>query len=92
LGLGGLLGGVVTSAAVGASKPAPELFRAALAAAGVSAGEALHVGDRLDEDVGGARACGIEPVLLRRDGTPGPDGVVTIASLAELPSLTSGSR
>ena len=28
--------------------------------------EAIHVGDSLDEDVAGARAAGIEPVLIRR--------------------------
>jgi len=44
----------------------------------------VHVGDSLEEDVVGARAAGIEAVLLRRDGRPGPSGVRTIASLAEL--------
>jgi FMN phosphatase YigB (HAD superfamily) len=43
----------------------------------------LHVGDSLSEDVAGARASGISPLLLRRDGTQEP-GVRTITSLAEL--------
>jgi putative hydrolase of the HAD superfamily len=51
---------------VGVAKPDRRLFEAALELAGVSAAEALHVGDSYEEDVVGARAAGIEPVLLRR--------------------------
>ena len=62
-----------------------EIFEQALElAGGVPAASAIHVGDSLKEDVAGARTAGITPVLLRRDGTPGPPGVRTIASLAEL--------
>lgn len=88
LGLAPLLDGVVTSAAVGAAKPAPEIFRHALALAGVEPGDAIHVGDSVEEDVRGAAACGIRPLLLRRDGaaTAADAGAVpTIAGLAELP-------
>jgi HAD superfamily hydrolase (TIGR01549 family) len=83
-GLAPLLHGVATSAGVRARKPAPAIFAHALALAGVSADRALHVGDNLEEDVGGARACGIEARLLRRDGGRGPAGVPTISSLARL--------
>jgi putative hydrolase of the HAD superfamily len=82
LGLAPLLDGVVTSAAVGASKPSPQIFERALALAGVAATEATHVGDSIEEDIAGARAAGIEAVLIKRDGTPGPPGVRTIATLA----------
>ena len=51
-----------------------------------SRSDVLHVGDSLDNDVAGARAAGIRPVLLCRDGES-PAGVETIATLAELPSL-----
>jgi putative hydrolase of the HAD superfamily len=84
LELAALLDGVVTSAQAGARKPAPEIFQRALTLAGVEARDALHVGDSVAEDVAGARAAGIEPVLIRRDGEPGPPGVRTIASLAAL--------
>ncbi|MGZ4250276.1 MAG: HAD-IA family hydrolase, partial [Solirubrobacteraceae bacterium] len=77
LGLAPMLDGVVTSAAVGARKPSPEIFERALALAGVAAHEATHVGDSVDEDIAGARAAGIEAVLIKRDGTPGPPGVQT---------------
>jgi HAD superfamily hydrolase (TIGR01509 family) len=87
VGLAPLLDGVVTSAAVGAAKPAPEIFAHALGVAGVGAEHALHVGDTLDEDVRGAAACGIRAVLLRRGpsaGAPAPDGVPTLGDLAQL--------
>jgi putative hydrolase of the HAD superfamily len=94
LELAPLLDGIVTSAEVGSRKPAPEVFRAALALAGTGPEHAIHVGDSLEEDVHGARAAGMRAVLLRRGGRestlpgagapPVPDGVVTIASLAEL--------
>jgi putative hydrolase of the HAD superfamily len=83
VGLAPLVDAVVTSAAVGARKPEPAIFAHALALAGVPAGRARHVGDSLAEDVAGARACGIRPLLLRRDGSREP-GVETIAGLAEL--------
>jgi putative hydrolase of the HAD superfamily len=78
------LDGVVTSAGAGARKPDPAIFMQALAIAGVSPERAVHIGDSIDEDVVGARRAGITPILLRRDGAPGPAGVRTIASLAEL--------
>lgn len=87
VGLAELLDGVVTSAGVGATKPDRALFAAALEAAGCEAAEAVHVGDSLENDVAGARAAGIEPVLLDRSGAASPDGVVMIASLEELPGL-----
>lgn len=79
-----LLDGVLTSAEVGARKPAPEMFERALALCGVAPRQAWHVGDTVDEDVAGARGAGIEPVLLRREGGSGPPGVRTIHSLHEL--------
>ena len=49
-------------------------------------GEAVHVGDSLENDVAGARAAGIRPVLVARDGAA-PGGVEAVRSLAELPAL-----
>jgi putative hydrolase of the HAD superfamily len=86
VGLSGLLDGVVTSAQVGARKPQRAIFERALALASASAEEAVHVGDNLAEDVQGARAAGIEAVLLARDGVASSE-VRQIRSLAELPAL-----
>lgn len=86
LGLDGLLDGILTSAEVGRRKPAPEIFERALTIAGVPAARALHVGDSLAEDVAGARAAGIEPVLLARQGEEpaGLGGTRVIRTLREL--------
>jgi putative hydrolase of the HAD superfamily len=84
LELGPLLDGVVTSASVGARKPSRAIFEHALKLAGARPEDAIHVGDSPEEDVAGARGAGIEPILLLRDGGPGPLGVRTIATLADL--------
>jgi putative hydrolase of the HAD superfamily len=85
-GLLELVDAVVTSAVVRAAKPDPAIFDAALEIAGAGREQSLHVGDSFDKDVAGARAAGIRPVLLCRDGRP-PAGVEAIGTLAELPSL-----
>ncbi|MGH9752448.1 MAG: HAD-IA family hydrolase [Blastocatellia bacterium] len=55
------------SARVGAAKPDPAIFQAALNYHSVEARRALHIGDSLREDVEGAMAAGINVVLLDRD-------------------------
>jgi len=67
-----------SSAEAGARKPDPAIFEAALALAGCSAPEAVHVGDTREEDVEGAEAAGIRALLLDRKG--GGD----VASLEEV--------
>jgi putative hydrolase of the HAD superfamily len=62
------------------------VFERALAVAGVGAGEALHVGDRVDNDVEGAAAAGVRGVLVQREGDP-PPGIDAIRSLRELAAL-----
>jgi putative hydrolase of the HAD superfamily len=87
-GLAPLLDGVISSADAGATKPAPELFRAALAVAEADPAEALHVGDSPANDIEGALALGMSAVLIERDGgTPAGVTVPVINTLAELPSL-----
>jgi putative hydrolase of the HAD superfamily len=66
LGISPMLDGAVTSASVGVPKPAPAIFEAALALAGVPPQRALHVGDSLAHDVLGARAAGLAAALLSR--------------------------
>ena len=83
-GLRELVDGAVNSAVVGSAKPAPEVFRRALELAGAEPEEATHVGDDVAADVEGARALGIEPVLVLREGGAAPPGVRTVRTLAEL--------
>jgi len=97
-GLARLVDAAVTSAEVGSSKPAPEIFAAALERVRCAPAHALHVGDSPVDDVRGARAAGVAPILLRRgtragvgavrvdDGGSG-DEVPVIASLSELAAL-----
>jgi putative hydrolase of the HAD superfamily len=81
-GLRPLVDAVVTSAELGVAKPDPAIFAHALElAGGVPAAEALHVGDDVAADVEGARAAGIAPVLVARDGERPPPGVRTVATL-----------
>jgi putative hydrolase of the HAD superfamily len=77
--LGEWLDGTITSAEAGSRKPDPAIFSRALKLAGCEASEALHVGDTVEEDVTGARAAGIRPLLIDRDG-----GTGDIASLEEI--------
>jgi putative hydrolase of the HAD superfamily len=85
-GLASLVDGVVSSAMVGAAKPEPALFEAALALASCPPANAVHVGDSLSKDVEGATRAGVAAVLLERYGH-GADAPVRITSLAELPGL-----
>jgi putative hydrolase of the HAD superfamily len=91
LGVTRWLDGVVTCAEVGARKPDPAVFARGLKVADVAPAQALHVGDSPDEDVLGALAAGIEPVLIKREGRDRPasaaGATTTIRSLRELPPL-----
>lgn len=83
------MGVVLDSAVVGIAKPDPGIFRIALEALGIPAGDTvLHVGDSLRYDVAGALAAGIRPIHLDPFGfCPVPEGHTHITSLAEVPAL-----
>lgn len=80
---------VADSTVVGSEKPDPAIFRHALDAIGVAPEDAVHVGDSLHADVGGALAAGVHPIHL----DPYDDCPVTVAAhqhvhdLAEVPAL-----
>ena len=76
LGIAGYFERLIISSEVGASKPHPRMFRAALAACGLPAEECLHVGDDQRADAAGARAAGIESFHISRPG-------VTLKTLVE---------
>jgi len=58
---------IVDSRSHGRVKPHPTIFQAALAALGVTAEDAVMVGDSLEEDVEGARALGMRAILIDRE-------------------------
>ena len=88
--LRGLITVSISSSQHGYMKPHRSIFDAALAKAGVGAGDAVMVGDSIAHDIDGALAAGMRAVLLRRSGEmPAglPPGLPVIASLRELAPL-----
>jgi putative hydrolase of the HAD superfamily len=86
-GLARWLDFVVDSGAVGVEKPQRAIFEIALRQAGVLPAEAIHVGDVYEVDVLGARAAGMEAILLSAHGDAAPAGVRTIRAFRELAQL-----
>ena len=66
VGLESYLDFIVTAKEIGADKPQPPIFLAALERAGVDASEAVYVGDQYETDVVGARGVDIKPILIDR--------------------------
>ncbi len=82
LGLDGFVDAVVDSQEVGVEKPDPRIFEIALRYAGVDPGAAVHVGDLYEVDVVGARAAGIDAVLVDPAGLHGERDCPRVPSLA----------
>ncbi len=72
---------------VRSAKPDPHIFEYTLNAVGISAEEAVHVGDTYEADIIGAEGVGIRPILIDRDEPDVDRWDETIRSLAELPEL-----
>ncbi len=99
-GIDHLIDGAVYSSEIAWTKPAPEAFHAAMAAVGVTDPAAcVYVGDRLFDDIYGARNAGLVAVHLpHSDIPPGqvghtigePDAV--IQRLADLPDVIAQWR
>jgi putative hydrolase of the HAD superfamily len=68
----------------GKAKPHASIFRAVLDLLEVAPAEALMVGDTLEDDIEGARAAGMEAILLDREGRY-PEVEPRIERLGELP-------
>jgi putative hydrolase of the HAD superfamily len=86
LGIQPYLNFILASAVVGAAKPNPKIFQEALKRAGAAPGEALHVGDSLEDDIRGAQGVGIQAVFLDRKGNRPPHDL-TISTLQFLCGL-----
>lgn len=84
LGIAGRLRFVLTSAEFGAEKPAVEIFQEGARRLGLAPAQVLHVGDHPDDDYRGARAAGLQSLLLVRGGAPPPAGVEWVADLYEV--------
>jgi putative hydrolase of the HAD superfamily len=95
MGLAPLLDAAVFSSEVGVRKPDPRIFREALDRMAMDPARAAFVGDRLYDDIGGARAVGMRTVQTRQfrseeDPAAQPDAVVD--HLRELPGVLAAWR
>ncbi len=88
IGIRHLFHDVVTAVDVGSAKPARPIFVEAVSRTGVSAEEALHVGDHPDIDIVGARQAGMRTAWMNRNGDVWPLGVdppdAIVSSFGEL--------
>ncbi len=89
-GLAAHLDFILDSAVVGLEKPDPRIFRLGLAEARVEPGEAVYIGDLYSVDVLGARAAGMEAVLLDPGGVWGELDCPTARSLGAAVRLALG--
>jgi putative hydrolase of the HAD superfamily len=68
IGIGDYFDFSITAAGAGAAKPSPVIFDAAVAAAGVSPEQILHIGDDPDRDMRGAAAAGMQTLWVNPQG------------------------
>ena len=87
LGLAPFFDTVTYSQEARAEKPSPAIFQLAMRRLGCSPSEAVHVGDRPEADVAGARASGIAPILVDRRGTFIMENCLRVRDLREVPPL-----
>lgn len=66
---------VLCSRLAGHAKPQPQIYEKALELSGISASDALHVGDHIDNDYMGPRNIGMSSVLLCNNAEKIPDHV-----------------
>jgi putative hydrolase of the HAD superfamily len=84
IGLIGAVDAAFDSFVEGVEKPDPRFFRIALERTGSTADTSIHVGDLYHVDVVGARAAGIQPVLLDAADLYDPCDCPRVRSLAGL--------
>jgi len=87
VGLAGQFDLVIDSHEERVEKPDPEIFRIALERSGSDAETTLHVGDIYHVDVVGARAAGLQAILVDRGDLHDDRDCVRVADLTELADL-----
>jgi putative hydrolase of the HAD superfamily len=96
IGLSRFFSFALSSADVGARKPAPDIFHAALGRCGVQANETVHIGDNLVDDIQGAGSLGIHTIWTNHAGAEAPADAhpptVTVQHLSELPDAITRIR
>ena len=89
-GLAAHLHFIIDSSVVGVEKPDPRIFHLGLREAGVAPDEAVYVGDLYSVDVLGARAAGLEGILLDPRGFWAPRDCPLARGLDEAVRLALG--
>jgi HAD superfamily hydrolase (TIGR01509 family) len=94
-GVRALFSAIVVSDEVGWRKPRPDIFHEALRRTGAEAHGTLFVGDRIDIDVAGAQAVGMDAAWINPEREPLPPGMAAprheIRDLAELEAIVAGA-
>ena len=85
MGLRSAFAAVVTSVEVGWRKPHPRIYRAALDALGIAAGEAVFVGDTYNADFVGPTHAGMRAYLIAREGAAPVPSDHRLTSILQLP-------
>jgi putative hydrolase of the HAD superfamily len=91
LELGHYFQSVTISTQVGAAKPEPEIFEAAIAKHQYQPSQAWHVGDSWSEDYEGSVAAGLQGIWLNRDGAKlsTPSLAADFTAVLEISDLTT---
>jgi putative hydrolase of the HAD superfamily len=84
--------GIVASAKVGSEKPEQAIFEEALRISGFEErrDRVVHVGNDPISDIRGASSCGIDAVLIDREGVEAPEAVGILSDLRGLPAFVRG--
>ena len=91
VGLAGYFEAILDSHEEGIEKPDPRIFRRAMERLGARPEASLYVGDFYHIDVVGARAAGMDAVLLDPAGNHADKPVRRLPSIAGLPGLLASS-
>lgn len=87
-GIAGWFDQIVISGDLGFGKPDPRIYRETLSRLGVSAGQAIMIGNSLHSDIQGAQQAGLRAVWVNRSGAAREDGIVPDWEVPDLRALT----
>lgn len=90
IGLGHIFSRHFSAISVGAAKPDPRIYQAAIAAAGVAPQQVIHIGDHPEQDVAAAAGVGMKTIWINFTAQAWPDLPPPDAearSFVELPRL-----
>ncbi len=86
-GLADCFAHTIVSEEVGINKPQPEIFRIALRLNGVTADEAVMIGDSYSSDIAGAKAAGIDQIWLHDGPTTDETATYIVSKLSDTLNL-----